>query len=231
MDSGSMEVLYDGKTKRLVRSGDRLFLKFKDTLLGNAEGRVDPGGDFVVGESVGKGKAAASVAARIFERLNGEGQETHFVGKKSDDELEILKADRIRLEVIYRALAYGSFLRRYKGFVKPLAELDLVEFTLKDDALGDPLIVCPSITKLGIATREEVEEMRKMAVETGKAVGRIVDEVGFRLVDLKVEFGRRGGKLIVIDAIHGDTMRALEKKSGKVPDPVELDRKLAEVLR
>jgi phosphoribosylaminoimidazole-succinocarboxamide synthase len=222
-----MEVLYDGKTKRLVKIDDKLLLQFKDTVLGNAEGKPDPGGNFVIGRIKGKAASSASVAIRFFEFLRRVGIETHFLRKYSATELEILPAESIPLEVIYRARAYGSFLRRYRGAVEPLAELDIVEFTLKNDALGDPLVESSALPNLGIASPEEVEEMRRKTRTIGKLLHGFLREFGLGLVDVKIEFGRRKGKLVVIDAINGDTMRVMDGTSGKVLDWAELGKKLS----
>ena len=221
-----MRVLYDGKTNRVLKSGRAIVLQFKDSILGDSSGRVDPGGDFVVGETKGKGVASAKATAHFFSLLKKAGIPNHFVKVRSDSEIEIRMAKRIPIEVIYRALAYGSFLRRYAGYVQPMAKLDIVEFTLKADALGDPMLEREVIVKLGLANRTEVNLMEKIA---RKAAGIIADDLvkrSLRLVDLKLEFGRIGRKLLVIDSLSGDTMRVYDEKQGKVLDQIELARGL-----
>jgi phosphoribosylaminoimidazole-succinocarboxamide synthase len=194
--------------------------------LGNSGGKPDPGGDFVIGRASGKAAISAATAVKFFEFLANVGIKTHFLEKRSNVEIEILPTERIPLEVIYRARAYGSFLRRYRGVVKPLTDLDLVEFTLKNDALGDPLLESLAIPNMGIASSEEVEEMRKKARMVGKLIDGYLKRFGLGLVDMKVEFGRRNGKLIVIDVINGDTMRVMDRASGKVLDWNELGKRL-----
>lgn len=221
-----MKVIYDGKTNRLLRAGERMLLQFKDTLVGDAEGNVDPGGDFVVGQLDGKGAASAKVAAHFFKLLNEADIETHFLGVHSETELEIRQAERIPLEVIYRALAYGSFLRRYREHVEPLSELDIVEFNLKDDALGDPLMEHRAITKLGIANPKEIGYMEARARKVAELVGKTIATAGLKLVDMKLEFGKVGGKLIIIDALSGDTMRVLNPSQKKVLNQLELAKAL-----
>ncbi|MEM3402618.1 MAG: phosphoribosylaminoimidazolesuccinocarboxamide synthase [Candidatus Hadarchaeales archaeon] len=218
------EIIYEGKTKILLRREGRVFLRFKNTVLGDSAGRPDPGGDFVVGEAEGKGELCAATAAMFFELLKEKGMETHFVGRSGKEEIEVFLVEPIPLEVIYRRLAYGSFLRRYGPLVKPLSPLDLVEFTLKNDALGDPLLSSQAIPMLGIATGKEVGEMRVTARRVGEAVHEFLSSRGLELVDLKVEFGRKAGTLILIDALNGDTMRAAA--GGRVLEPMELMKKL-----
>lgn len=217
-----MEITYEGKTNRLIRLGDRTLLQFKDALVGDAKGNVDPGGDFVVGQLEGKGAASAKVAAYFFKLMNEAGIDTHFLGVHSDTELEIRPITTIQLEVIYRALAYGSFLQRYRGYVQPMAELDLVEFNLKDDALGDPLLERRVVTKLGIASPDEVGRMEVIARRVVRAVTGVLTDQGLKLVDMKLEFGRIGENLVVIDALSGDTMRVYDPAKGKVLNQLEL---------
>lgn len=221
-----MQVIYDGKTKRLIRFGDRMLMQFKDTLVGDSAGNVNPGGDFVVGQLEGKGAASARVSAYFFKLLNEAGIDTHFLGVHSDTELEILPATRIQLEVIYRALAYGGFIRRYHGHVQQMAELDLVEFNLKDDALGDPLLERRAITKLGIASPNEIGHMEVVARRVARVVMGMLIDHGLKLVDMKLEFGRIGEKLVVIDALSGDTMRVYDPAKRKVLNQIELAKEL-----
>lgn len=218
------EIIYEGKTKILLKRDEKVFLRFKNTILGDSAGRPDPGGDFVVGEVEGKGELCAATAMKFFELLKESGIETHFLSRSGKEEVEVFLVESIPLEVIYRRLAYGSFLRRYGTIVKPFAHLDLVEFTLKDDSLGDPLLSSSAIPMLGIATGKEVGEMRMIARKVGEIVHEFLSSFGMELVDLKVEFGRKEGRLVLIDALNGDTMRATA--GGKVLEPMELMKKL-----
>ncbi len=221
-----MEVIYDGKTKRLVRIDDRMLLQFKDAITGDAAGNVDPGGNFVVGQLQGKGAASARVAAHLFKLLGNAGIDTHFCRLHSNTEIEISPASRIQLEVVYRARAYGSFLRRYRGHVEPMAELDVVEFNLKDDALGDPLIEHHAIIKLRIASVEELEHMRATARKVAGVVAKELTGHGLELIDLKVEFGRIDDKLVLVDELSGDTMRVYDPAEKKLLNQIELAEKL-----
>lgn len=220
------EIIYAGKTKLLLRRDGKAYLRFKNTILGDSSGRPDPGGDFVVGEVDGKGELCAATAAKLFELLRERGIRNHYIGRSGREEIEVLLVKAIPLEVIYRRLAYGSFLRRYGQRVKPFTPLDLVEFTLKDDLLGDPLLDPSAVPKLGIASDLEVEEMKKIAREVGVVLQKFLSAMGMELVDLKVEFGRGVVGLVIIDAINGDTMRVMAGE--KVLEPVELMKKFLE---
>lgn len=217
-----MEVIYEGKTKRFMRVGDHAVLKFKDDVTGDAEGNPDPGGNVVVGTLEGKGAASAKVAAYFFKLMGESGIPTHFRGLRSDDEIEVALTTPIPLEVIYRAKAFGSFLARYRGHVDPLIPLDLVEFNLKEDKLGDPLITRQAILKLGLTGDVELGRIEVTTRRVAGLVRRTLAEVGLELIDMKLEFGRAGDNLLVIDGLSGDTMRVYDSGKKKVLNQLEL---------
>ncbi len=217
-----MEIIYEGKTKRLLKFGDQVVLKFKDDVTGDAEGNPDPGGNLVVGTLEGKGAASAKVAAYFFKLMGEADIPTHFKGLRSDDEIEVVLTTSIPLEVIYRVKALGSFLTRYQGHVEPLTPLDLVEFNLKKDKLKDPLITRQAILKLGLTGDVELGRIEVTTRRVAGLVRRVLTEVGLELIDIKLEFGRTGDKLLVIDGISGDTMRVYDPGKKKVLNQLEL---------
>jgi len=214
-----MEPAYRGKTKDVYDEGPYLVFHFKDSVLG-ADGREDTGGNEVIGERRGKGSAILKQTEFFFKLLERKGIKTHFVGRIDERRARFLKTERIPLEVIYRFRAYGSFLRRYGRFVRPLEELNIVEFTLKDDALGDPPICEEAIEKLGIASAEEVALMKALTRRVAGVLHEFFEEKDLEIVDFKIEFGRKGGELLVIDEVSGDTMRVM--KDGKILKSEEL---------
>jgi len=221
-----MEVIYEGKTKRVVVAGERVLFQFKDDVTGDADGNINPGGNFIVGHVEGKGAASAKVAAFLFELLGKAGIETHFRGLRSDTEIEVLRATRIPLEVIYRAKAYGSFLTRYHGHVKQMSLLDLIEFDLKDDALGDPLITPQAIVKLGIASASELQQIEAVTRKVASIVSKALAAHGLDVIDMKLEFGRVDGKLLMVDELSGDTMRVYDLAQKRLLNQMELAGKL-----
>ena len=178
------------------------------------ESREDTGGNEVIGRREGKGSAILKEAEFFFKLLEENGIRTHFVERINERRAKFLKAEKIPLEVIYRFKAYGSFLRRYGKIVKPLQKLDIIEFTLKDDALGDPLICEEAVEKLGIASKGEIEEMKRITRKVVQILKEFFESRGLEIIDFKLEFGRRNGGLLVIDEISGDTMRVM--KEGQV---------------
>ena len=221
-----MKIIYEGKTKRIVSAGERMVLQFKDDVTGDADGNVNPGGDFIVGHMEGKGAASAKVAAFLFKLLGEAGIETHFRKLRSSTEIEVLPAGRIPLEVIYRAKAYGSFLTRYRGHVEQMSPLDLIEFNLKDDVLHDPLITTQAITKLGIASASELLQIEVIVHKVASVVMKALAARGLELVDMKLEFGRTDDKLLVVDELSGDTMRVYDLAQKRLINQVELASKL-----
>ena len=208
-----MRLLYSGKTKDVYEDGPYLIFHFKDTVLGR-NGEEDSGGNEVVGEKAGKGSVVLRQTEFFFKLLEENGIKTHFVERIDERKARFLKAERIPLEVIYRELAYGSFLRRYKGWVKPFHPLGIVEFTLKDDSLDDPLIAGDAVVAIGIASGEEVEKMKETTGRVARVLREFFSSKDLRLVDFKLEFGRLNGELLVIDELSGDTMRVA--KDGRI---------------
>jgi phosphoribosylaminoimidazole-succinocarboxamide synthase len=223
---GLTKVIYTGKTKRLLTDGKRVVLQFKDDLTGDADGKADPGGNFIVGNIGGKGTASAKVTAFLFNQLANAGIQTHFRELLSDTEIEVLQAKMIPLEVICRPKVYGSFLARYRGHFKEMSPLDIVEFNLKDDSLGDPLITPQAIVKLGIATISELGQIETVTRKVSSIVSKTLEAHGLELIDMKLEFGRINGKLAVVDEISGDTMRVYDLKRGRLLNQVELAERL-----
>jgi len=214
-----LRLIYRGKTKDVYEDGPYLIFHFKDTVLGR-EGREDSGGNEVIGERTGKGSLVLKQTEFFFRLLERNGVKTHFVERIDERRARFLKAEKIPLEVIYRELAYGSFLRRYRGWAKPFQRLGIVEFTLKDDSLDDPVIVEEAITALGIASKNEVEEMKETTRKVAGVLRDFFSSEGLQLVDFKLEFGRFDDGLIIIDELSGDTMRVA--KDGRILTREEL---------
>lgn len=214
-----MKLIYRGKTKDVYEDGEFLIFYFKDSILGFGE-KEDTGGNEIIGERKGKGSVVLKQTEFFFKLLEKKGVKTHFAKKIDDRKAKFLKAEKIPLEVIYRYKAYGSFLRRYDEFVKPLQELNIIEFTLKSDALGDPPICEEAIETLGIASKEEIEEMKKTTRKVAQILKEFFESKGFEIIDFKLEFGRKNDELLVIDEISSDTMRVM--KGGKLLKQEEL---------
>ena len=219
-----MKHVYEGKTKTVFElDNGNYLLKFKDDVTGT-DGVFDPGANTVGLSIEGMGKGGLKLTTYLFEALHKNGVKTHFV--KSDLEnktMEVLPAVSFGsgVEVICRFRAVGSFMRRYGLYAKEGQELDaLVEVTLKDDDRDDPLITKDALAMLNILTNEEYELLKSQTQLISGIVKNELSGFGCELYDIKLEFGRNGNDIILIDEISGGNMRVY--KDGKKLDYITL---------
>ncbi|MEL9990608.1 MAG: phosphoribosylaminoimidazolesuccinocarboxamide synthase [Thermoproteus sp.] len=196
-----MKLVYEGKAKRMYDLGDRYLMEFKDEVTAGDGAKRD--------KAPGKGALAAQLSALLFSYLSSRGIPHHFIEAAGPTSLVVKKASVIPVEVIVRFKAYGSYLKRMPA-VRPLAEFKrpLVEFHLKDDKLHDPLVLEEDIIEAGLAEPQEVETTKRLALAAASALRDLYGRANCDFVDVKFEFGRRDG-LILVDEISGDTFRLL----------------------
>ncbi|RDI95558.1 phosphoribosylaminoimidazolesuccinocarboxamide synthase [Meiothermus sp. QL-1] len=219
-----MEKLYEGKAKILYPGAEagtvRVYFKDEATAF-NGQKR---------GEIAGKGAVNNQVSAALFRHLEAHGVPTHFVRELSEREMLVRRVEIVPLEVIVRNRAAGSFARRYgveEGRVLPFP---LVEFSYKNDALGDPLICEEAALALGLADREGLADIRALALRVNTLLGDYFARRGLELVDFKLEFGRLPeGRLVLADEISPDTMRLWEVGTGERMDKDRFRRDLGGV--
>ncbi|HHY75699.1 MAG TPA: phosphoribosylaminoimidazolesuccinocarboxamide synthase [Firmicutes bacterium] len=206
-----MKQIYSGKTKDVMLLDDgNILLKFKDTVTGTGN-VIDAGANTVIGEVAGKGNASFRLTMYFFDLLQKAGMETHFISAGPEPNTMIVKRARsFGLEVVCREKAWGSFVRRYGQYVEQGTSLpSLVEFTLKDDERGDPLITEDALVALKIVTPEEIKFMKETAKKATAILKDHLAEKGLELIDIKYEFGEVDGKTMIIDEISGDGMRVV----------------------
>ena len=219
-----MKTIYDGKTKTVfeLENGNYL-LKFKDDATG-VDGVFDPGANTVGLTIEGMGVAGLRLTVYLFDILHKNGIKTHYVNSDIENAtMEVLPAAFFGkgIEAVCRFRAVGSFLRRYGGYVKEGQELDaLVEVTLKDDAREDPPITKDILSALGILSGEEYESLKAQTQKICKLVKAEIEKHGCELYDIKLEFGKSNGQVILIDEITAGNMRVY--KNGKIIEPLEL---------
>jgi phosphoribosylaminoimidazole-succinocarboxamide synthase len=196
------KLLYEGKAKKLYSvkgSPDQVVQEFKDDATAfNGEKR---------GSWAQKGAVNNAVSSTIFRMLESKGIHTHFLEQLSTNEMLIKKVEIVPLEVIVRNLAAGSFVKRYgakEGLEFPEPTF---EFSYKNDALGDPLMNDCHAVALGLATKEEIAEIREKALEVNRWLKEFFHDRGILLVDFKLEFGRHKGEILLSDEISPDTCR------------------------
>ena len=200
MEKGKM--IYEGKAKRVYETDDKdiYIVDYKDDATafnGEKKGTIS-----------GKGVINNRVTNHFMQILEENGIPTHFVKELSDRETAVKKVDIIMLEVIIRNIAAGSFSKRYgvKEGTKLIAPS--LEFSYKNDDLGDPLINDYHIISLGIATREELDIIADYAFKVNKVLTDYLKELNIILVDFKLEFGKTSdGKIVLADEISPDTCR------------------------
>ncbi|MGI6421622.1 MAG: phosphoribosylaminoimidazolesuccinocarboxamide synthase [Syntrophomonadaceae bacterium] len=221
-----MELVYTGKTKNVYRlENGNYLLQFKDDVTG-ANGVFDPGSNTIGLTIEGAGRAGLSLTKYFFEILQSQGIPTHYIEADLDKATMTVKPATVfgkGLEVICRFRAVGSFYRRYGDYVEEGQPLDaFVEVTLKDDAREDPPISEDALDMLNILSKQEYQVLKEL---TRKIAGIIKAELAkkdIELYDIKFEFGRIAGEIVVIDEISGGNMRAF--KDGQHIQPLDLAR-------
>ncbi|MFN3678986.1 phosphoribosylaminoimidazolesuccinocarboxamide synthase [Thermosynechococcus sp.] len=194
--------LYEGKAKIIYATADPdiLLAEFKDDATAfNAQKR---------GSIQNKGVMNCAIASHLFQYLAAQGIPNHFIAQVAPNTMHIRRVEIIPLEVVVRNRAAGSLCRQ-TGLPLGL-ELNppLVEFYLKNDDLGDPLLTGDRLRLLQIATDEEVAKIREMALAVNTHLSRFFAECGITLVDFKLEFGRsRSGEILLADEISPDSCR------------------------
>lgn len=205
-----MTLLYEGKAKRMFETGDPFVLEveYKDEVTAGNGLRHD--------FAPGKGRLINLITSDIFGRLEDAGIPSHFIEKTGETTQLVRRVDMIPMEVVVRNLAAGNIIDRLgfkKGeeFAPPL-----VEFFLKDDSLGDPLLTRAHVIHMAIASHDEIDELRKRANQINVALIDIMEKMGLQLVDFKIEFGRdKKGNILLADEISPDTCRIWDVRTGE----------------
>ena len=216
--------LYEGKAKKVfaTEDPDLLIVSYKDDATafnGLKRGTIS-----------GKGVINNRMSNALMRLLERQGIPTHFVEELSDRETLVRKVNIVPLEVIVRNLSAGSFSKRY-GVEEGLVFAEpTVEFSYKNDALGDPLLNDSHALALGLATREELNQIRHYALEINRLLKEFWLSCDVTLVDFKLEFGRPAdGSIILADEISPDTCRLWDSATGKKLDKDRFRRDLGGV--
>lgn len=196
------EQLYEGKAKKVFATDDpELYIvDYKDDATAfNGEKK---------GTIMGKGVINNRVTNFLMQKLEKEGVPTHFVKEISDRETIVKKVSIVPLEVIIRNIAAGSFSKRFGVEEGRVLKTPSLEFSYKDDALGDPLINEYHVLALGIATKEEMDTIAKYAFKVNEVLKAFFLTLDIELVDFKLEFGKLSdGTIVLADEISPDTCR------------------------
>ena len=196
------EMLYEGKAKRVFATDDPqvLLVDYKDDATafnGLKKGTIS-----------GKGAINNRVTNYMMRILEKEGVKTHFIEELSDRQTLVKKVSIVPLEVIIRNISAGSFSKRYGVDEGIVFSEPTIEFSYKNDELGDPLINSYHAIALGLATKEEIDCIKKMAFKVNDVMKKFFKNLNVDLVDFKLEFGKTcDGEIVLADEISPDTCR------------------------
>lgn len=202
-----LEQMYEGKAKKVFKTEDPdvVIVDYKDDATafdGKKKGTI-----------VGKGVINNRMTNYIFQVLEKEGIPTHFIEELSERETAVKKVEIVPLEVIIRNVAAGSFSKRLGVDEGSKLLAPTLEFSYKDDDLGDPLINDYFAIALGLSNREEIEKITQYAFKVNDVLKEFFKGAGIELIDFKIEFGRYHGDVILADEISPDTCRLWDIKT------------------
>ncbi len=217
------ELLYEGKAKRVFTTDaeDVLIVDYKDDATAfNGEKK---------GTIVGKGIINNRMSNFLFQKMEKAGIPTHLIEELSDRETAVKNVQIVPLEVIVRNVAAGSFSKRLAVPEGTKLLAPTLEFSYKNDELGDPLINDYFAIALGVATREEIDRITELVFRVNDVLKEYFEGIGIELIDFKVEFGRYKGEIILADEISPDTCRLWDLETHEKLDKDRFRRDLGNV--
>ncbi|MDH5163265.1 phosphoribosylaminoimidazolesuccinocarboxamide synthase [Heyndrickxia oleronia] len=218
------ELMYEGKAKRVYKTDNAgvLWIEYKDSATAfNGEKKS---------EIAGKGQLNNEITSLIFARLKEFGIESHFIKQISGYEQLVQQVSIIPLEVVTRNIVAGSLANRLGLEEGTQLKQPIVEFYYKNDELGDPLITEDHIEVLEIASLQELALLKQQALKINDILSKIFLELGVRLVDFKLEFGKdTRGAILLADEISPDTCRLWDKKTNQKLDKDVFRRDLGDI--
>ena len=216
-------LLYEGKAKKVYLTDD------PDVLIVDYKDDATAFNGLKKGTIVGKGVVNNRMTNLVFRKLENEGVPTHFVEELSDRETAVKKVEIVPLEVIIRNVAAGSFSKRLGVPEGTKFKAPTIEFSYKNDDLGDPLINDYFAIAMELATREEIDTITKYAFKVNEVLKAYFMEANIELVDFKIEFGRYHGQIILADETSPDTCRLWDADTHEKLDKDRFRRDLGNV--
>ena len=219
------EMLYEGKAKQVFSTDepDKVIIHYKDAATAfNGEKKADIDN---------KGRLNNEISTIIFTRLKEAGIPTHHIETLNDRDQLCYKVEIVPLEVIVRNVIAGSMAKRLGIEEGTPAKHTIFEICYKEDALGDPLINDHHAVALGAATYEELADIYDMTARINKVLQDMFAEIGIRLIDFKIEFGKKeDGTIVLADEISPDTCRLWDAKTNEKLDKDRFRRDLGNVI-
>ena len=203
-----LQQLYEGKAKKVFATNDpeKLIVEYKDDATafnGLKKGTIK-----------GKGVINNQMSNRLMAYLEKQGVPTHFIEEINERETIVKKVSIVPLEVIVRNISAGSFAKHYGVEEGIVFDQPTIEFSYKNDELGDPLLNHYHALALKLATMEEIETIEKYAFKVNEVLKAFWLSAGMTLVDFKLEFGRLpDGTIVLADEISPDTSRLWDVKT------------------
>ena len=216
--------LYEGKAKKVFETDDPslLIVSYKDD--------ATAFNGLKKGSIAGKGVINNQMSNYLMALIEKEGIPTHFVRELSDRDTLVRRVAIIPLEVIVRNIAAGSFAKNYGVSEGTVFDRPTVEFSYKNDALGDPLIAPSHILALHLVTEKELDTVSGYALRINEILRSFWSKRGITLVDFKIEFGKTpDGTVILADEISPDTCRLWDTATGTRLDKDRFRRDLGNV--
>lgn len=218
-------LLYEGKAKQLFETTvpNVLWVTYKN--------QATAGNGVKKANIAGKGQLNNQITSKIFKELKTRGIDSHFIEQLSPTDQTIEKVEIIPLEVVIRNVAAGSFSKRLGVEEGSKLSFPILEFYLKDDDLGDPLVTVDHIRALDLATDEEVDELKNQAHKINEVLIELFKEIGIKLVDFKLEFGKKeDGTIVLADEISPDTCRLWDLDTNDRLDKDVFRRDLGDII-
>lgn len=218
-----LNMLYEGKAKKVYQTEneDLYIVDYKDD--------ATAFNGLKKGSIAGKGVINNKMTNIVFQYLAQNGIENHFVQELSDRETLVKKVEIVPLEVIVRNIAAGSFSQKYGVEEGTPLKNAILEFSYKNDALGDPMINDMQITAIGIATVEELKTISENALKINELMKKFFIERNIILVDFKIEFGKYQNRIILADEVSPDTCRLWDANTKQKLDKDRFRRDLGGV--
>ena len=219
-----LEQIYEGKAKKVFKTDDpQLFIvDYKDDATafnGIKKGTIDQ-----------KGIINNKVTNHLMKMLEKKGIPTHFVEEISDRETVVKKVKIVPLEVIVRNIAAGSLSKRLGLPEGTKLKKTVLEFSYKDDELGDPMVNDYHIFAMELATPEELAIISNYSFKINEYLTEYLKDLNIQLIDFKLEFGKTDdGTIILADEISPDTCRFWDSITNEKLDKDRFRRDLGNV--
>jgi len=218
-----MNLLYEGKAKRVFSTNneDEVIVSYKDD--------ATAFNGLKKGSITGKGSINNQMTNYIFKQLESSGIPTHYIKELNSRETLVKKVDIIPLEVIIRNVAAGSFSKKLEIDEGTKLLQPTLEFSYKNDELGDPFINDYYALAIGIAKKEEIDRISELAFAVNEELIKIFDKAELKLIDFKIEFGCYKDTILLADEISPDTCRLWDKETNEKLDKDRFRRDLGNV--